>query len=165
MTWATAALSETAARAAAQACEKTLSGLNLGTDPCTQSSDVRIFFEGGDIMGHTIHAAAAIAGHPAWAELNRIIPPHDREWYQNLPVCKNKPSGTACDEYPFASTEQGGPFANPPVSLLPLPAGESTTQGGKLIGFYSSCGVAQGAGFYVVPVPVEGVPTFGYCRK
>lgn len=165
MTWATAALSETAARAAAQACEKTLSGLNLGTDPCTQSSDVRIFFEGGDIMGHTIHAAAAIAGHPAWAELNRIIPPHDREWYQNLPVCKNKPSGTACDEYPFASTEQGGPFANPPVSLLPLPAGESTTQGGKLIGFYNSCGVAQGAGFYVVPVPVEGVPTFGYCRK
>ncbi|MCA0295713.1 MAG: hypothetical protein LCH96_10480 [Actinobacteria bacterium] len=104
MTWATAALSETAARAAAQACEKTLGGLNLGTDPCTQTSDIRIFFEGGDIMGHTIHAAAAIAGHPAWAELNRTIP-HDRGWLTTMPICQNRPGRSVCDEYPFASTQ------------------------------------------------------------
>lgn len=165
MTWATAALSETAARAAAQACEKTLSGLNLGTDPCTQSSDVRIFFVGGDIMGHAIHAAAAIAGYPKWAELNRIIPPHDRDWYQNVPVCKFSPPGTVCDEYPFASAMQGGPDAVPPVSLLPLPEGESSVQGGKLGAFHRTCGVGQGTSFFVVPVPVEGIPTFGYCRR
>lgn len=165
MTWATAALSETAARVAAQACETTLSGLNLGTDPCTQTSDVRIFFVGGDLMGHAVHAAAAIAGYPKWVQLSRRVPPTGRGWYKSRPICKNRPPRTNCDEYPFASSEQGGRDAVPPVSLWPIKAAESDRQGIAVSGFYRTCNVQQSENYYVVPAPVIGVPTFGYCRE
>jgi RHS repeat-associated protein len=61
-----------------------------------------------------------------------------RDWYQNLPIAKNLPAGTSVDEYPYASTAQGGEknYNNNLVSLKAVPIVEQNRQGGIMSNFY-----------------------------
>ena len=45
-----------------------------------------------------------------------------------------KPDGWSCDEYPFATTEEGGKDAR----VQWVPASENNRQGGKMMNFYRS---------------------------
>ena len=66
---------------------------------------------------------------PFW--LTRKSPPNSRSWLRRAAPCRNKvPGVTSCDEYPFASTHEGGRNNFARVSLRPVPVGEQSIQGG-----------------------------------
>jgi hypothetical protein len=58
------------------------------------------------------------------------------------------------DEYPYASTMEGGAGA----SVLPVPIGEQSTQGGQIGGLIVGKKMQTGDQFFVVPVPKEQEP-------
>jgi len=68
-----------------------------------------------------------------------------RTWYQNIDPCPQAEFlVTACDEYPFFSTEQGGPLMNlRPTAALPglkvISWGHNSSQGASLRVFYDKC--------------------------
>ena len=68
--------------------------------------------------------------------------------------------GLSCDEYPYASTGQGGEvnWQADMVSLMPVPSWESAYQGGRLSGFYRGARVDAGTIFVNIAVPM--FPTF-----
>jgi RHS repeat-associated protein len=79
---------------------------------------------------------------PFW--LTRKSPPHSRAWLRNNTDCATKVRGvTSCDEYPFASTEEGGVKNRARVSLRPVPVGEQSRQGGLLSAFYFACRISK----------------------
>lgn len=55
------------------------------------------------------------------------------------------PSGTSLDEFPFASTKQGGAGA----SVAPIPTAEQCAQGGKMSAFYQKHKIQDGDSFIV----------------
>lgn len=55
------------------------------------------------------------------------------------------PKGQSLDEYPFASSAEGGSGA----TVRPVPVGEQNYQGGKLSSFYRNNGVNPGDQFHV----------------
>jgi hypothetical protein len=58
--------------------------------------------------------------------------------------------GDSCDEYPFASTEEGGTHFNPPNRAIAwVPLAEQRKQGGIMRGFYSQSRILPGDPFYV----------------
>jgi hypothetical protein len=86
--------------------------------------------------------AAQAAGKPAI--LHRISPiPRDRR----PGACRGWRGPGSCDEYPFASTYEGGPGRS---SIAGVPAKEQATQGGDLIGFYTRNRIGNGDAFVVV---------------
>jgi hypothetical protein len=128
-----------------------------GTNPCGG----KIFVSGGDYMTATQHDLSAISGGSP-ALLNRIIPSWPRGWLASQWECFRPPfSGKDCDEYPFASSAQGGQFNGPSLKLIPIR--DNRGQGSALGRFYGRCNVWFGGLFAVVPVPNPGVPTFGIC--
>ena len=98
--------------------------------------------------------------------LTRKSPPHSRSWIRSNRACKNKVGGTtrnSCDEYPFASTNQGEKTNSKQVSLRPVPVDEQFRQGGILSAFYSACrikpvgtkssSIRSKGSFIVIPTP------------
>jgi hypothetical protein len=84
---------------------------------------------------------SAFVHAPFW--LTRRSPPHSRAWMRNAAVCRGRARGvSSCDEYPFASTEEGGALNQSRVSLRLVPAWEQSVQGGRLGAFYGACRVA-----------------------
>lgn len=65
-------------------------------------------------------------------------------------------AGTSCDEYPFASVEEGGWEAYQRC----IPLIENQRQGGQLGGFYRRNDVIEGTQFYVFLVNYEGMYVF-----
>lgn len=63
-----------------------------------------------------------------------------------------RPPGQQCDEYPFASTYEGGATA----SAVLVPGGENQSQGGSLSKFYASNNLQKGSRFQVM---VSGAPS------
>lgn len=131
-------------------------------NPC-DVTNFNIFFTGSDTPDTRDHIRDAIlSGYPA--VLDRISPPKSRSWLRTDPRCVGKTGGTTgkwCDEYPFASTVQGGPGS----SLRPIVAWEQRLQGGKLSAFYRACAVKAGDtidGKFGV-VPIAG-PSFWVCK-
>lgn len=123
--------------------------------------------EGQTLPDHVKHIAQAQALRPDWIVLHRQRPTHEREpWLSNRQACVDfRAAGLVCDEYPFASAEEGGE-ANVP-SVYGVDPGESSVQGGTLGSFYGrrACRpFGQGTPFIVVPVPSDTVPTFHVCR-
>jgi hypothetical protein len=57
-----------------------------------------------------------------------------------------RPVGQQCDEYPFASTYEGGATA----SAVLVPAGENQSQGGSLSNFYVTNNLQNGSRFQVM---------------
>ncbi|TFH47036.1 MAG: hypothetical protein E4H01_08975, partial [Lysobacterales bacterium] len=59
-------------------------------------------------------------GHPG--PLNRVSPKHPRGWLRSDPRCKGNIAAITlnwCDEYPFASTRQGGQANGASLRLVP----------------------------------------------
>jgi RHS repeat-associated protein len=126
-----------------------------GPDPCNVRGQANMFYPGGDTPVTTAHIATAIAsGYPA--RLNRISPGHSRSWLRSTPQCSGNVAaltGLWCDEYPFASSRQGGPGS----SVMLAPRFEQLLQGGKLSAFYALCKVTPNVppddGYAVGPAP------------
>lgn len=85
----------------------------------------------------------------------------DRSWYTRLsvPECIGRGPSQQCDEYPFNSTEQGGPanYRAQRVSLKLVNAVHNGAAGTLLNSMYTSCGIRSGGGpesaFAAIPVP------------
>lgn len=63
-------------------------------------------------------------------------------------ACRNigeRPEGQNCDEYPFATTEEGGEGAR----VVLVPKRENSSQGGRLGAFYKSNNIENGDRFRV----------------
>nr|WP_269917976.1 NucA/NucB deoxyribonuclease domain-containing protein [Alteromonas sp. PRIM-21] len=103
--------------------------------------------------------------------LNRVS--RQRWSYSTKPECRGRTggiSGNDCDEYPFASTREGGPvnYAAGKVSLRPVFSGHNQAAGRKLGGFYSHCRVKKGdpiKGVFGVAVNMSSPKTVMICPK
>jgi RHS repeat-associated protein len=123
---------------------------------------------GRDVLKATEHYADALAANPRHTALARKFPPHPAGWKNSKPECLNQTGGTTgldCDEFPFASTEQGGVSNYPGVSLRPVLSGHNQLAGSKLGAFYGVCDVSKSASsddkwFAVVADPSAAITTF-----
>jgi RHS repeat-associated protein len=94
------------------------------------------------ILDAQLGAGSNVINSPFW--LTRRYPPHSRSWIRTTGACVGRIRGvTSCDEYPFASTEEGGAGNRARVSLRPVPVLEQATQGGLLSVFYSACRISK----------------------
>jgi len=136
-----------------------------------------IFAEGNDITEKTDHDLVAIARRPRWVQLNYMASAEQAGspgWYGSADQCKPAEPGKQCDEYPFYSSEQGGPNAAPPVDLMKIAEADNMYGGNRYSVFLSACkmkSLAQkqaagdmtathGDAFLTIPIPPEwGVPT------
>jgi transglutaminase-like putative cysteine protease len=91
------------------------------------------------------------------------------DWYNSTATCNRAARNafsaarggqlSACDEYPFASTVQGGELNNPSLRLVPLP--EASPQGNSLRWFYEGCEVSAFDDFEVIANTAPGSTTRG----
>ncbi len=102
---------------------------------------------------------SCLATHPNWFVLTYNGPSNaltatNRAWVRTTwPFLRaSAPAGYQLDEYPFASTDKGGP-AGPAMGCM-VPALENSTQGGLLRAFYGLVLRWKRDPFLVVPVPV-----------
>jgi hypothetical protein len=103
----------------------------------------------------------ALAANPAWFVLNYLGPNNpqteiNREDIRALRggVMATANPGDQLDEYPYASTEQGG-LGPPPAWGAPVPAIQNLVQGGLLQAFYRySLRGRPDTPFLVVPIPL-----------
>lgn len=118
------------------------------------------------------NSATNIVHAPFW--LTRKSPPHSRRWLRTNANCTSRVRGmTSCDEYPFASTEEGGSRNQLRVSLRLVPVYEQSLQGGLLSAFYAACRISTSRTsanpiydkrtFLVVPTP--HTPGFPLCLR
>lgn len=82
-----------------------------------------------------------------------------------------------CDEFPFFSSEQGGPLATPTPHVQYIERIDNTRQGGFYSAFIRACelrtGTPQeganstgGTAFLVIPLmPALHIPTFWLCNR
>jgi RHS repeat-associated protein len=174
---AVAQLTKAAATAAAAACLASAVAGRLapwGSTPCSGLKGP-IFFSGSDNRETTNHIADAQSTGGKLAILSYWGPNRPpSKWYDSTPFC-DPPARTlyasrsACDEYPFHSTNQNRESLAT-VSLQLVPFDEASIQGTALSIFYApyGCRVSKGDEFAVVPVVVPvnfpvPVPSFGYC--
>ena len=108
-----------------------------------------------------------------WTVLTRSERPGDT-WYNSFEPCKSgRPDdfvrGTVCDEFPFYSSVQGGPFSSigGPASLTLVPFAEGSAQGRDLQWFTEAqdCRVEIGDDYLVIPLPspqvlIPGLSTY-----
>jgi hypothetical protein len=99
--------------------------------------------------------------YPSPFLLTRKFPPARAGWYRSKDECRQKTGGITgkhCDEFPYRSTNQGGPKNYPGrVSLKAVAAIESPLQGGKLAGFYAFCRIAKHS---TSPIPTQNKAAF-----
>lgn len=104
-------------------------------NPCEH---LPIFMPGSDVPTVAQADYNAITSTPSWFQLHYRSQadnpgyPGNRGWYRSDPACSGLPSGTSCQEYPYYASLEGGPGANPAVSLTPVNSGENTTEGLRL---------------------------------
>ncbi len=111
---------------------------SVGSGSICDVTRYNVLFPGNEHPVTTAHIATAIAsGFPA--NLNRRSPPvRGARYFVGSPCGTSATAGMACDEYPFASTDEGYPRA---LSLMLTPSWESSVQGGRLGAFYFACSV------------------------
>jgi len=104
-----------------------------------------VIFYGFDVYQVTDHIDYAQSVKGILPVLSRTPLPHRRDWTQDTDECRGKTflgSGLECDEYPFASTVEGGKTGYPTrVSLRPLNQVQNGRAGWQLGSFYRACGV------------------------
>jgi hypothetical protein len=110
------------------------------------------------------------AVNPSWSLLERQQPPQSRSWLSALSpqsilgstqpypyvLCTGSEvtgDGLSCDEFPFASTYQGGEGS----SLFIVPGSENSPQGTDMFNFYAKCAPNDGDAFLVVPFPQQNL--------
>jgi hypothetical protein len=104
-----------------------------------------------------------VSVNPEWViQTKKFGHAHDRSWLGNEVVttptggsdmCATNHDELVCDEFPFASSEEGGQGQSPKVSLYQVPQPEGGVQGGDLTSFNSVCGIVAGSKYAVVPMP------------
>jgi hypothetical protein len=132
-----------------------------------------IFFSGSDVPTATEHDERALEENPRWLLLNYESRAEKRakgvspKWYEGKGGCeKPKPEGDSCDEYPFYSSEQGGPEAEVYPSIEWVNAIDNETQGRRYGNFVVACKLTKGALFAGVPLkPSLSIPTFFLCNN
>ncbi|MFI6485513.1 NucA/NucB deoxyribonuclease domain-containing protein [Nonomuraea sp. NPDC050663] len=88
--------------------------------------------------------------HPLHREADEATQKRNREQACNRRVTGDRPPGMSCDEYPFATTQEGG--HNLPKEARGwswVPEHEQNSQGGLVTGFYKQNRVLDGDPFYV----------------
>ena len=137
---------------------------------------VPLFSSGFDMPHHSIHIGLAIMhGGFTKSQGSNVQPfvlvrtPRNAVLRRNAKwPCKGVTGsgGMSCDEYPYATTLQGGElnWQADKVSLFPVPAWESNYQGGKLGAFYSphggDVGVAPSPKSLFLNVSIPAFPSF-----
>jgi hypothetical protein len=88
---------------------------------------------------------AQLAKHPSWATLTRVSPAQADK--NRAAACKgfHAPPGKSCDEFPYASTSQGGAGA----ARTAVNKKENDSQGGNLVAFYNANRLFYGEKFHV----------------
>jgi choice-of-anchor A domain-containing protein/RHS repeat-associated protein len=134
--------------------------------------DTSTYVEAGHLPETSRHVRDAQLGAGsnlifAGFEFHYIRPGHSRRWLRRTVECnplardvyaaKSGKRGT-CDEFPYASTREGGERHHPArVSLRMLSSAEQSVQGSQLWSFYSLCGVVPNhpkkSRFYVLGAP------------
>nr|WP_314550905.1 RHS repeat-associated core domain-containing protein [uncultured Ottowia sp.] len=131
---------------------------------------VPLVSHGIELVGHAMHIWASLhgfgntlsgAGYTS-SFLVRGATNHKRGWYNKYYPCNRGVKGDklSCDEYPFASTLNGGHanYLNDSVSLQLLPQHESDRQRELLGKFYSRANISAGKPFISVANPL--VPSY-----
>jgi len=100
------------------------------------------------IQGHGLHLGEFGKGHP----LHHITDPAQQRRNHDFlcPPSRPRPAGKQCDEYPFASTREGGRGA--PADSRGwawVPTKEQQRQGGLINSFYNADRVLDGDAFWV----------------
>lgn len=138
------------------------------TRPRNDESNLPYILFGQDVMEVSSHIEDAILREGLPAVLSkREGPEPSRDWYRNLPGCKGKTflgSGKECDEYPMASTDQGGKWAAGlglfgwRGSVRAVNQGHNNSAGRLLKRFYQDCDISTSnddnkGWFAVIPMP------------
>ncbi|HTU78600.1 MAG TPA: hypothetical protein VMF09_07560 [Solirubrobacteraceae bacterium] len=144
----------------------------------SECENLPIFLSGSDVPTATLHDLKALASHPQWVRLNYSSKKEkekeegfDREWYEGQPGCEGaKPEGKSCDEYPFFTTQQGGPSAAQKPSLEWISAVDNREQGLRYGNFVTACKMAERSStsyaFLAIPLPPSlGIPTMRLCNS
>lgn len=153
------------------------------SEPKVECENWPIFLTGSDVPTATNHDIDALGepGHAQWVRLTYESETEAKErmeaegggekvqrnWYKGKPDCKEpKPEGETCDEFPFFSSGQSGPYVSPKPSLRWINETDNGLQGGKYGNFVSSwCKLSAGATFLVVPLePSLGIATTRLCN-
>ncbi|WP_425507957.1 NucA/NucB deoxyribonuclease domain-containing protein [Tahibacter caeni] len=135
---------------------------------------VPIIVFGSEFPDHALHIGEALIGQgsnfkPISPALNRT-PAWPRGWYNRAPECdrksrdaygaSNSGKSAACDEFPFATTRQGGPvnYVLWGVSLRLLDLNESSRTGGFIDSFYGTAmispdGISRWSRFVALGIP------------
>ena len=139
-----------------------------------------IVFGGNQFPGHANHILDAQTGRgsnnkPITFALNRT-PPWPRGWLASTVECNSAAridvgGGVDCDEYPFATSRQGGQYNSVlynGVSLRLLESEESRRTGGFITTFYIKAGItadglSRKSRFLVLGIP--GIDSFYTDRK
>ncbi len=133
------------------------SGAQLGKD-CRPGFN--LFIPGDTTPEHRDFVADSISlGAPF--SLNYQAESHSRAWLARSGCKGSRPDLLDCDEYPYASSQQGGEFN--PVWTRVLGASDNRRAGALLGDMYKRCGMRNGDRFYVLPL--HGAPTIGLCEK
>jgi len=165
------AISASAAAEIERTCEEVLPA-SLKGNPAGWCSglDMPLFVTANDTYEASKHDYDAITGwnvvrkQPALLTWGRFAGNIPSQWYNSAswlnPPCKGS-AAQHCDEYPFGTTQEGGPLNHADVRLVD--GKQNSLQGARLIlGIYprpAGCSVRPGTKFLVVPVPNLDVPT------
>jgi hypothetical protein len=134
------------------------------------------FASGEGVREATEHDIRALESHMPWVQLNYEdgATKPNRGWQSDL--CSDRESDEDCDEYPFFSSEQGGPLAVPEPHLEAIDSGDNRAQGGQYSGFRRLCGLRTGtpqpnsnsvggSPFLAIPIPPSlNIDTWYGCK-
>lgn len=132
-----------------------------GANDC--KPDFPMYIVGDDYYEIRDHIGDAINdGKPSM--LSRKTPGYSRGWLESRKglgkPCTNAP-GTQCDEYPFASSIEGG--AANDVSLRSVDAPQNSGAGSQLRWFYTKCNIpANNPSRKYKVLTMKGIPKTGY---
>ena len=159
-----------ASRAAAAQCAARYRDTAVtGNISCAGNTSIPIVFMSAAPLMPTIsaHVAASqsIYGRPSVLRRSWIFKDLNRRWATSkcgigLDLVVN--AGTSCDEYPFASSYEGGPLS----TVAGVPLAENWYQGGVLSWFYASCGVLPDIPYFneFVVIPVLSTTQTHQCK-
>ena len=159
-------ITEEQAPVVARECLRRLvaAGESSPRDACRELPILAEGVEGGEATDLDIDALAA---NPYWVLLHYYQRGPNNQWYASEPECASE-VGKQCHEYPFWSTEEGGP---PPAGgvrpwLRMVPASDNQSHGAQYGGFLTKCRIStSGTPFLGIPLsPSLGIPTRKLCN-
>jgi len=140
-----------------------------------------VFFTGADVNSATTHDARQIFAYPAWVKLNyeygTTKPGSGWQLRQDNCLADPPEEDMQCDEFPFFSSEQGGPLARPTPHVQWIQRIDNSRQGGFYSAFIRKCALTTGTpqenanstggtAFLVIPLmPALHIPTFYLCNR